>query len=93
VAKAILQFVKSFKTLDRYIEAALETARYEKIEKGTKVYAELPAFRGAWADARTREAAKNELRRVLRGWIELQVERGQPLPLLKGVRPPQLALA
>jgi predicted RNase H-like HicB family nuclease len=85
--------VKSFKTLDGYIEAALETARYEKIEKGTKVYAELPAFRGAWADGRTREEARKELRQVLRGWIELQVERAQPLPALKGVRPPQLSLA
>ncbi|HAF02898.1 MAG TPA: HicB family protein [Spartobacteria bacterium] len=91
--QAILQSVKSFKTLDEYIEAALDTARYEKIEKGTKVYAGLPAFRGAWADGRTREGARNELRQVLRGWIELQVERGQPLPALKGVRPPQLTLA
>lgn len=81
--KAILAFVKSFKILDEYIEAALETALYEAIEKGSKVYGELPAFRGAWADGRTREQAKNKLHQVLRGWIELQVEQRHPLPTLK----------
>lgn len=85
--------VKSFRNLDEYIEAALETARYEKIEKGTRVYAEIPSFRGAWADGRTREEVKGELRQVLKGWIELQMERGQPLPAVKGVPPPQLSLA
>ena len=69
--------MKNFKTIDAYIEAALETARYEKIEKGSKVYVGLPAFRGAWADGRTREEAKNKLHQVLRGWIELQIEKGQ----------------
>ncbi len=93
MVQAILRFVKSFKTLDEYIEAALETARYEKIEKGSKVFAELPKFRGAWADGSTRERARNKLHQVLRGWIELQVERGQPLPTLKGVRPPEFSLA
>jgi predicted RNase H-like HicB family nuclease len=93
VQQAILPSVKSFKILDDYIEAALETARYEKIEKGTKVYAEIPAFRGAWADGKTREAARRELRQVLRGWIEIQLERGQPLPAVKGIRKPNLTFA
>lgn len=85
--------MKSFRLLDAYIDAALQTARYERIEKGAKVYAEVPAFRGAWADGKTREAAGTELRQVLRGWIELQLERGQPLPRLDGVQTPQLTLA
>jgi predicted RNase H-like HicB family nuclease len=93
VPRAILPSVKSFKILDEYIEAALQSARYEKIEEGTKVYAELPAFRGVWADGTTRAAVKDELRQVLRGWIELQLERGQKLPTLKGVPPPQLSFA
>lgn len=85
--------VKSFKNLDGYIDAALATARFEKIDHGARVYAEVPAFRGAWAEGRTRKETREELRQVLRGWIELQVERGQPLPEVNGFLPPQLSVA
>jgi predicted RNase H-like HicB family nuclease len=85
--------VRSFRLLEDYIDAALRTARFEKIDSGTKVYAELRDFPGAWADGKTREEATKTLRQVLKGWIELQLERGQPLPRLKGVQTPQLASA
>jgi predicted RNase H-like HicB family nuclease len=85
--------VRSFKLLDDYIDAALRTARFEKIEKGARVYAELRAFPGAWADGKTRDEAAKTLRQVLKGWIKLQLERREPLPRLKGVQTPQLASA
>ena len=85
--------VKSFKLFDDYIEAALQTARYQKIENGTRVYADVPDFPGAWADGRTRNEATKTLRQVLRGWVELQLERGQSVPKLKGVQRPQLSWA
>ena len=85
--------MKSFKLLDDYIDAALKTARYEKIENGTRVYADLPNFPGAWADGATQEEATRTLRQVLKGWIELQLERGQPLPRFKGIQTPQLSWA
>jgi len=85
--------VKTFKNLAAHIQAALETARFEKTEEGTRVYAEIPAFRGVWADGRTRKEAKEQLRKVFKGWIELQTEQSQPLPSLNGLRPPQLAPA
>ena len=85
--------MKSYQILEDYIEAALATARYERIEDGTKVYAELPAFRGVWADGPTREVVKRGLRSVLESWIELQVERKQALPAIGGVHPPTLSFA
>ena len=85
--------VKIFRNLEEYIEAALATARFEKIEGGKKVYAEIPAFRGAWADGSTQRQAVAELREVLKGWIELQIERGQTLPAVKGVKAPELSIA
>ena len=85
--------MKSYHSLEDYIEAALETARYETIDEGTKVYAELPAFRGVWADGPTREAVRRELRSVLEAWIELQVERRQALPAIGRVHPPTLSFA
>ena len=85
--------MRSFKLLDDYINAALRTAKYAKIDKGTRIYAELRDFPGAWADGKTRDDATKTLRQVLKGWIELQLERGQPLPRLKGVQTPQLESA
>ena len=82
--------MKSFKTLEEYVEAALATARYESIDNGAKVYAEIPAFRGAWAEGRTQKKAREELRGVLKGWIELQIERLQSLPAVNGIHPPEL---
>ena len=84
--------MRSFKLLDDYIAAALKTATYEKIDNG-KVYAEVRDFPGAWADGKTRDDATKALRQVLKGWIELQLERGQQLPRSKGVQTPQLVSA
>jgi predicted RNase H-like HicB family nuclease len=78
--------VNSFKTLNEYLDAAVSTARFEKIEKGKKFYAEVPDFQGVWAEGRTREAAEKTLREVLKGWIELELERGRVLPDVKGGR-------
>ena len=76
--------MKTFKTLDEYINAAVSTARFQRIEAGRKVYVEVPGFRGVWAQGNTRPEAVKELRDVLKGWIELQLERGGELPPVKG---------
>ena len=67
--------------------------QFEKIEDGKKFYAEIPAFRGAWADGSTQKKVVEQLRSVLKGWIELQIERGQSLPSIKGIMPPELSFA
>jgi predicted RNase H-like HicB family nuclease len=85
--------VKRFKTLEDYVSAALATARFEKIENGQKVYAEIPAFRGVWAQGHTREDAISELRETLEGWVELQLERGQELPSVNGMKFEELTFA
>lgn len=85
--------MKSASSIEDYIEAALKTARYEKIDDGTRLYAELPGFPGAWADGQTQADASRSLKQVLRGWVQLQLERGRPLPKLKGLQRHQLSLA
>ena len=85
--------VKSFSSLQEYIDAAVSTARFEKIEGGQKIYAQLPAFKGVWAQGRTRREVEKELREVLSGWIQLQVERGHELPSIKGATPKELTFA
>ena len=39
--------MKTFTDLDAYIDAAMAEARYEPIEGGKAVYAEIPGFEGA----------------------------------------------
>jgi predicted RNase H-like HicB family nuclease len=85
--------VKSFSSLQEYIDAAVSTARFEKIEGGQKIYAQLPAFKGVWAQGRTRREVEKELREALSGWIQLQVERGYELPSIKGATPKELTFA
>lgn len=85
--------MKRFKSLDDYISAAVRTARFETIENGQKIYAEIPAFRGVWARGHTRQEVLNELREVLAGWVELQLERGRELPSINGMKFEELTFA
>ena len=85
--------MKTFKRLDDYVDAAVASARFERIEGGQKVYAEIPSFRGVWAQGRTRQEVREELRNVLKGWIELQMERGCDLPSINGVTFKELTFA
>ena len=85
--------MKSFKDIDAYIDWAISNARYEEIEEGKTVYAEIPGFSGVWASGSTREETAAELRQVLQGWIDLQLERNQALPEIHGIRPPQVSFA
>src|SRR6266496_4656078 len=59
--------MRNFKDIDAYIEAAISNARYEPIENGKTVYAEIPGFPGVWASGSTREESGAELRKVLEG--------------------------
>lgn len=73
-------------SLDEYIIAAVARAVFEKINGGQTIYAEIPGFKGVWAQASTRQEAIKELRQVLRGWIELQLERGYEVPPVDGAK-------
>lgn len=85
--------MKTTITLEEYIDAAISSARFEKIENGQKIYAEVPGLKGVWAEGRTRTEVVKELRGTLTGWIELQLERGYKLPPIKGSTPRELTFA
>ena len=78
--------VKQTMSLNEYITAAVATARFEKIDAGQTIYAEIPQFKGVWAQGSTRQEVVKELRQVLRGWIELQLERGNEVPSINGAK-------
>ena len=70
--------------LSSYIEAALELARYDKLEDGTFA-GEIPKLKGIAAFGKTLRECENELRSVLEDWILLGLKLGHKLPVLAGI--------
>lgn len=70
--------------LTEYIRAAIRHAMYEILEDGT-YYAEIPDLQGVFANQKTLEACREELKSVLEGWILLGLQLGHPLPIVDGI--------
>ena len=71
--------------LTKYIQAAMNKARYEILPDDGSFYGEIPGFDGVWANADTLEACRDELKEVLEGWILLRVSLHFPLPSVDGI--------
>ena len=70
--------------LTAYIEAALELARYDKLEDGS--YAgEIPRLKGVIAFGTTLRQCEHELRSTLEDWLLVGLRLGHKLPVLAGV--------
>lgn len=70
--------------LTAYIEAALELARYDKLEDGS--YAgEIPKLKGVIAFGETLRDCEKELRSTLEDWILVGLRLGHRLPVLAGI--------
>jgi predicted RNase H-like HicB family nuclease len=70
--------------LTAYIEAALELARYDKLEDGS--YAgEIPRLKGVAAFGQSLRGCENELRSTLEDWILVGLRLGHKLPVLAGI--------
>ncbi|HVB24508.1 MAG TPA: type II toxin-antitoxin system HicB family antitoxin [Ktedonobacteraceae bacterium] len=65
-----------------YTRAAMQQARYEILAEDGTYYAEIPEFRGAYANAATFEACRKELEEVLEEWILLRVAKHLSLPVI-----------
>jgi predicted RNase H-like HicB family nuclease len=71
--------------LTQYIEAALKKAKYEILSGDGSFYGTIPGFKGVWANAKTLEDCRNELREVLEDWILISVSHHLPLPVIEGM--------
>ncbi|MBL6992211.1 MAG: type II toxin-antitoxin system HicB family antitoxin [Bacteriovoracaceae bacterium] len=69
--------------LVEYIQGALENAEYKRLENGTW-FAEIPGFKGVWANGKTVEECRKELVDVLEEWLILKLRDADPVPLVKG---------
>ena len=70
--------------LTEYIQAGLARARYELMENG-RYYGCIPECEGAWGEAATLEACREELRGALESWIIGGLRHGDSLPVLDGI--------
>jgi predicted RNase H-like HicB family nuclease len=70
--------------LTAYIEAALDVARYDKLEDGSFA-GEIPRLVGVVAFAPTLQECERQLRSVLEDWILVGLRLGHRLPPLAGI--------
>lgn len=65
----------------QYVERALRTARYDKLEDGS-FCAEVPRLRGVLAVGRTLEECRDQLAEVVEEWVLVRVAKRLPVPRL-----------
>jgi predicted RNase H-like HicB family nuclease len=70
--------------LTAYFEAAMELARYEKLDDGT-YSGEVPKLPGVVAFGGTLKECERELRSTLEDWVLVGLRLGHPLPKLAGI--------
>ncbi len=70
--------------LFEYIQKALERAQYKLLDDGTW-FAEIPGFEGVWANAKTVEECRSELKEVLDEWLVLKIRDHDHVPEIEGV--------
>jgi predicted RNase H-like HicB family nuclease len=68
-----------------YIQAALGHARYEILPDDGSYYGEIPECNGVYANARTLEECREELREVLDEWVLFRVHKNLSLPTIDGI--------
>jgi predicted RNase H-like HicB family nuclease len=65
--------------LIEYIDKKLKQARYKLLDDGT-YFGKIPGVRGVWANARTKDDCRKELREVLEGWMILKFMDQEKIP-------------
>jgi predicted RNase H-like HicB family nuclease len=67
-----------------YIQAALRHAKYEILQDDGTYYGEIPECNGVYANSKTLEDCREELREVLEEWVLFRVHKNLPLPQIDG---------
>lgn len=70
--------------LTAYIDAALELARYDKLEDGSFA-GEIPRLKGVIAFGTTLRQCEQELHSTLEDWLLVGLRLGHKLPVLSGI--------
>jgi len=68
--------------LSEFLHKKLVSARYKLLADRT-YFGEIPGLRGVWANARSLEKCRDELREVLEDWLVLKVRDHESVPGFK----------
>ncbi|MBI4686612.1 MAG: type II toxin-antitoxin system HicB family antitoxin [Nitrospirae bacterium] len=71
--------------LIKYIQKAMEHARYEILSDDGSFYGEIPECHGVYASAITLEECRNELEEILEEWILFRIYKNLPIPKIDGL--------
>lgn len=71
--------------LTRYIQAAMDHAKYDVLEDST-FYGEIPALQGVWANEDTLDSCREELQSALEDWIMFSLANNLPIPAIDGIQ-------
>lgn len=71
--------------LASYLDQAMEIALYEIIEDEGVFWGEIPGLQGVWAQHKTLEGCRRELREALSDWIALRLRLGLTIPVLANI--------
>ena len=64
---------------NEYIEKKLKSAKY-KILVDKSYFGEIPGLAGVWADGKSLEECRQELKEVLEDWFLLKVQSKEKIP-------------
>ena len=70
--------------VSEYVNAALGKAHYEILSEDGSYYGEIHGFDGVYANAKTLEGCREELREVLEEWILIRISRSLAWPVVDG---------
>ena len=71
--------------LTAYINAAMKKAIYEILPNNEGYFGKIEGLQGVWANAKTLEACREELKEVLEEWILLGIKLGHTIPIIDGI--------
>ena len=61
--------------LTEYVDETLRRAHYEKIDDEEPIYGEIKELKGLWATGHTLEECRENLKKVVEGWILLGIKK------------------
>jgi len=65
--------------LSSFIESKLNSASY-KILRDKTYFGEIKGLRGVWANTKTLEKCRGELKEVLEDWLVVKIKAGETIP-------------
>jgi predicted RNase H-like HicB family nuclease len=71
--------------LTEYLNAALKRAKYEFLPDDNSFYGESPDFEGLYANSKTLEECREELKETLEDWLLISLRRNLNIPVVEGI--------